>query len=104
MTFQVFQAFLLKHKKEVKTGDLKSTQNLIRIFFDKKFTNCVYFFTCILSDYMAHEIPKYFFLNSHFEDMTAGFLLRCQNLLRQISPKMMHFQAWKKIVFTNNAL
>ena len=74
------------------------------IFFDKKFRNCVYFFTCILSDYMAHEIPKYFFLNSHFEDMTAGFLLRCQNLLRQISPKMMHFQAWKKIVFTNNAL
>jgi hypothetical protein len=53
---------------------------------------------------MAHEISKEFFKNSHFEDMTAGFLLSCQNLLRQISPKMMHFQAWEKLIFTNNAL
>jgi hypothetical protein len=53
---------------------------------------------------MAHDIPKEFVKNSHFEDMTAGFLLRCQNLLRQISPKMKHFQALKKLVFTNNAL
>ena len=28
--------------------------------------------------------------------MRAGFLLRCQNSLRQTTPDMMHFQAWKK--------
>ena len=53
---------------------------------------------------MAHDIPKEFRKNSHYEDMTAGFLLRCQNLLRQISPKMLHFQAWKKFIYTINAL
>ena len=51
------------------------------------------FFTCILPDYVAHEITKEFWKNNHFENMTAGFLLRCQNSLRQNSPRMMHFQA-----------
>ena len=53
---------------------------------------------------MAHDIPKEFRKNSHYEDMTAGFLLRCQNLLGQISPKMTNFQAWKKMILTNNVL
>ena len=88
----------------VKTGDLKSTQNWIQFFSNKKFRYCIYFLTCILPDYMAHDILKEFFKNSHFVDMTAGFLPRCQNLLRQISPKMTNFQTWKKLIFTNNAL
>ena len=88
----------------IKTGDLKSTQNWQRFLFSKKFKNCTYLFTCILHDYMAHDIPKEFLENSHFENTTAGFLLRCQNLLRLIPPKMMHFQAWKKMILTNNAL
>ena len=46
-------------------------------FFNKKFKNCVYFFTYILPDYMAHDIPKEFKKNNLFEYMTAGFLLRC---------------------------
>jgi hypothetical protein len=50
---------------------------------------------------MAHAIPKEFFKNSLFESMTIGFLLRCQNLLRQITPKMMPFQAWKKMMAFN---
>jgi hypothetical protein len=53
---------------------------------------------------MAHDIQKEFLENSHFENITAGFLLRCQNLLWLIPPKMMHVQAWKKLIFTNNAL
>ena len=57
-----------------------------------------------LPDYMAHDISKEFWKNIHFENMTAGFLLKCQNLLRQIPPKMMHFQAWKNMILTNNAL
>ena len=32
------------------------------------------FFACILADYLAHESPKEFWKNSHFENMTAGFL------------------------------
>ena len=88
----------------VKTGDLKRTQNWIWYLFSKEFKNHVYFFTCILPDYVAHAISKEFLENSHFEDTTAGFLLWCQNLLRLIPPKMMHFQAWKKMIFTNIAL
>ena len=53
---------------------------------------------------MAHDIPKESFKNTHSEIMAAGFLLMCQNLLRQIPPKMMHFQAWKNMILTNNAL
>ena len=30
---------------------------------------------------MAHDISKDFLKNSHFENMTAGFLLRCKNSL-----------------------
>ena len=52
---------------------------------------------------MAHDIPKVFLENSHFENTTAGFPLRCQNLLRLIPPKIMDFQAWKKLILTNNA-
>ena len=57
------------------------------------------FFTCIIPDYVAYESQKEFWKKSHFENTRAGFLLRCQNTLRQNSPKIMHFQAWKKIIF-----
>ena len=59
------------------------------------------FFTCILSDYVADEITKEFWKNSHFENMRADFPLKCQNSLRWNTPEIMHFQAWKKNVFTN---
>ena len=71
--------------------------------FNKKFKNCVYFFTCILPDYMAHGIPKEIWKNSHFENMTAGFLHRCQNRLRRNTPEIIHFQTWQKLIFTNIA-
>ena len=54
----------------------------LKIFINKKFWKTFYFFTCILPDYVAHDITKEFWKNSHFENMTAGFLLRCQNWLR----------------------
>ena len=60
-----------------------------------------YSFTCILPDYVANEITKEFWKNSHFENRRAGFLLRCQNILRYFTPEMIHFQAWKKLIFTN---
>ena len=33
---------------------------------------------------------------SHFENMWADFVLRCQNLISQTTPEIMHFQAGKK--------
>ena len=42
----------------------------------------VLIFTCILPDYVAQDITKDFWKNIHFENTTAGFLLRCQNSLR----------------------
>ena len=44
----------------------------------------------MLPDYMAHDITTNFGKKRHFENMTAGFPLRCQNLTRQITHKMMH--------------
>ena len=45
------------------------------------------------------KAKKIFWNNSHFERKRAGFLLRCQNSLRKITPKMMH-EKIKKL--TNN--
>ena len=61
----------------------------------KSSQNDFMFFTCILPNYVTHESQKEFWKNSHFENMRAGFLLSCQNWLRQNTPKIMHFQAWK---------
>ena len=70
--------------------------------FSKKFKNWFYFFTCITPDYMGVDINKEIWKNSHFKNMTAGFLQRCQNLLRRFTPEMIHFQAWKKDILNNN--
>ena len=43
-----------------KDWGLENNTNVNEFFFDKKIRNCVYFFTCILPDYMAHEIFKEF--------------------------------------------
>ena len=74
----VFQPFW-----NIKTGDLKTLQIWIQIFFDKKIWNFVYFFTCILPNHMAHNILKDFLKKSLFANMTAGFLLTCQKSLRR---------------------
>ena len=42
--------------------------------FNKKFKNRFYFFTCILPEYLAHDMTKGFWKNSYFENMRAGFL------------------------------
>ena len=79
------------------------SQKCYQFFIDEKLKKLSHFFTSILPNYVPHDITKEFLKNNHFENMKAGFLLRCQNLLRQIPPKMMHFQAWKNMILTNNA-
>ena len=66
----------------LKTGYLKKRQKYIKISIMKMFKKWFIFFPCILPDYLAHDITKEFWKNSHFENMTDGFLLRCQNSLR----------------------
>ena len=57
-------------------SDLKrKAQNYIQNFVsNKKFRKQFYFLTCILPNYVFHEILKEFWQNSHFENMRAGFL------------------------------
>ena len=72
-----------------KKPELSMFQNCISEMFRKQLC----FFTCILPDYMFHESSNEFWKNSHFGNMRADFLWRCQNSHRQTSPEMMHFQA-----------
>ena len=58
-----------------------------------KVQETILFFTCILPDYLGHESFKKFWKNSHFENMRADFLRRCQNSLWQTRPEMMQFKA-----------
>ena len=71
----------------------RSYKSISKNSIDEKLRKQSYFFACILPDYVSHESFKEFWKNSHFENMRADFLMRCQNLLWQTSPEMMHFQA-----------
>ena len=68
----------------------KQYKQKFNILFNKKFKNWFHFLPAFHPDYVAHCIIKEFLKNSNFEKMTAGFLLRCQNLLRWDTPEMMH--------------
>ena len=64
------------------------------IFYLVKISENILLFIYILPGYVAHEITKEFWKSSHFENITAGFLLRCHNTLRWNTPEKMHFQEW----------
>ena len=66
----------------IKTGRLKRSQFMILFFSSKTLRKFFIFLIYILIDYLVHEISKEFWKHSHFENMRAGFLLRCQNWLR----------------------
>ena len=68
--------------------ETKSTKLYSKLLLVKSSEN-----TFVLPDYVFLEIPKNFWKKSHFEPMRAGFLRKCQNLLWQISPKIMDFKA-----------
>jgi hypothetical protein len=51
-----------------------------------------------------HESLKEFWKKSHLENMRASFLRRCQNSLRQTSPKIMYFQTRKINILANIVL
>ena len=63
----------------------------------------IYFFTCISPNYVPYEITKEFWKNTHFETMTADFLLGCENTLGWNTPEKMHFQQSFFFIFTNMA-
>ena len=69
-------------------------QKFYQFFIKEKLKKTFYFLTYILPNYVLHDITKEFWKSSHFENMTAGFLLRSQNPLRWYTPEKMHFQEW----------
>jgi hypothetical protein len=56
------------------------------IFYLVKTSENTLSFPCILLDYVTHEITKEFWKNGHFENVTAGFLLKCQKLTSVFYP------------------
>ena len=58
------------------------------------------FFACILADYLAHESPKEFWKNSHFENMRAVSFWGVKTHFGKLPLEMMHFQPWKKLFKT----
>ena len=71
----------------------KLTKVFSRFVIKKTF---FYSFTCIFPDHMFMKSPQNFEKNSNFENITAGFLQRCQTLLWYFTTKMMHFRHEKK--------
>ena len=79
---------------------INATKVISKIYEWKVQKLCL-FFTCILPDYIAHDIPKEFWKNIHFENMTPGFLLRCQNSLRWEISLICHWNidSWMQKMF-----
>ena len=58
------------------------SQKCYQFFIYLKLKKLIHFFTCILPNSVSYEIIKKFWKINHFENMTPGFLRRCQNSLR----------------------
>ena len=76
---------LRKVKNIIRRGRIESLEKdkiIFKSIISKKFRKQFHFVTCNLPVYVDHESLKEFWKNIHFENMTSGFLLRCQNPLR----------------------
>ena len=88
----------------------QTSRFIIRLLFERNVSKLIsknvlvkssertWFFTTILPNYVVHESSKEFWKISHFENMTAGFLLRCQNSLRWEICLIFHWNidSWKQ--------
>ena len=72
-----------------KDWGLENNTNLNSIFCVMKSSAIIFIFLPAFYLIMWVSLPKDFEKILIFEYMTAVFLLRCQNLLRQINPKIM---------------
>ena len=61
---------------DIDSDSKRIRQKIYQFFINEKFNKILNFFTCILPNYVPNEIIKEFWKNSHFEKMTADFLLR----------------------------
>ena len=86
-----FRSYLDSYSKWIR-------QKCYQFFIHKKLKKLFYFLTCILPNYVTHEITKEFWKNSLFENMLTGFLLRCQNSLRWEICMIFHWNidSWKQ--------
>ena len=67
--------------QELKSVKKWILQNCCQFFIDEKLKKLFHFFISILPipNYVPYEIITEFWKNSHFENMTADFVLSCQN-------------------------
>ena len=102
-SWKIFQTFSPPWKIWVRYTPFRNERDNLFHYFSlmKSSKNCAYFFTCILPDFVTHESSKVFWKNSHFENIRAAFLQRCQNTLRQTIPWNHAFSAMKKNISTN---
>ena len=99
LRMQQFQKYhLLRWVMSYLNSDWKRIKHY-QFLINGKFKNIFYLFTCILT----LEITKEFWKNSHFRNVTAGFLLRCQNSHRWSTPEKNHFRNVFTFIFTNIA-
>ena len=71
------------------------TQVNWNILLIKSSKNVLFFLPAFYPNSLLMISPKNLEKNSHFENMTAGFLLSCQNSLRQTTPEIKYFQGWQ---------
>ena len=62
-------------------------ESILKNVINEKFRKQFYFFTCILLDYVAHDIQKRIFKNINFENMTAVFFRGVKKYLGEIPLK-----------------
>ena len=93
--------FFLDDTVYVDSDSKRIRQKFFKLFINEKVKKILYFLICILPNYVPHEITKVFWKNSHFEKMTAGFILRYKNWLRQNTPPKDAFSGMNFLTFTN---
>ena len=76
-----------------KVWTIENNTNLYSIFCLIKSSRIDFFLPAF-----SHDITKEFWKNSHFENMRAAFLLRCQNSLRWGKSSICHWNidSWKQ--------
>ena len=94
----VYNSILFSSPLVLKTGRARRSQFYNQNFSWLKVQKLFNFFTCILLDYVVINSLKNFEKISIFDNMTAVFLLRCQNSLRWEISLVCHWNidSWKQ--------
>ena len=101
-SLQVLSSYFKSRFIHLDSYSKRIRQKCCQFFIKEKLKKTFYFLTCILPNYVPHEITKEFWKSSHFWNVTACFLLRCQNSLRWSTPEKNHFHECFYFYFHQN--